>query len=60
MSDESLYEIITRRQDELRGRPLTKWERFAARFKYVDWIWVGFCICVVLWGVSQILVVLAR
>jgi hypothetical protein len=56
---ETLLDIITRKQDELRGRPLSRWGHFVERFKYVDWWWIGFCACVVIWGLSQVVIAIA-
>lgn len=41
-----LEEMIRRRQDELRGRPLNWWDHFFDRIRGIDWVWVGFCVCV--------------
>lgn len=38
----SLEEIIRKRQDELRGRPETAWEKMRDRARHVDWEGISF------------------
>lgn len=56
-----LEEMLRRRQDELRGRPQTRWERFYERLpcgdRVLDWIFTACCIIA---GICYTLVAWAR
>jgi hypothetical protein len=47
-----LYTVLTQAQDRLRGRPLTRWDRFKDSARYVDWWWIGFCICMTCYALA--------
>jgi hypothetical protein len=44
----SLEKLIEAKQDQLRGRPRTRWEIFYEdHVAHVDWSFVGFTVCLV-------------
>lgn len=48
----SLEELIREKQDQLRGRPQTRWEIFYdCHVRHIDWSFVGFVVCLVIAGV---------
>lgn len=56
-----LEELIRHRQDELRGRPQTRWEIFYARHVAgADWGFIGFSFCLVVWGCCYEFVLIAE
>jgi hypothetical protein len=53
-----LYELLKRRQDQLRGRPETRIDRFKDWLRYVDWADFAFnTMCAV--GVAELIVIQA-
>jgi hypothetical protein len=55
-----LDELITRRQDELRGRPLNWRDHLSDRVRRVDWSDVAFTICVAVWAICEVVVTIAK
>jgi hypothetical protein len=58
---EDLEALLRRKQDLLRGRPLTAWERFyESRIAHTDWAFVGFAVSTVIAAVCFEFVLIAK
>jgi hypothetical protein len=55
-----LEQLLRNRQDQLRGRRLDWRDHVRDYVRSVDWSFVGFTACLMLWGGCQILIAVAQ